>query len=393
MKRLVILGSTGSIGTQTLEVVRALAPSSISIVGLAARRNVTALVAQAREFRPKVVAVADEASAAAAAAALRPLGITVCSGPAGVEAAAAEAEADLVVNALTGSDGLAPTVAAIEAGCDVALANKETVVMAGRYVLGLARRRGVTILPVDSEHSSLFQLLAGRDPGEVSRLILTASGGPFVDVDADALAHVTVEAALQHPVWDMGDRITIDSATLMNKGLEVIEARWLFDIPSDRIDVVVHRQSVVHGMVGLTDGTCMAHLGVPDMRAPIQYALTYPFREPSLAARLDMHTQLSLTFERPDLARFPCLRLAYEALRAGGTTPACLNAANEVAVGAFLVERLPFLGIPAVVERVLEAHQPMPDDELGIIRMADRWARERALEAVASSANAAVSVG
>ena len=393
MKRLVILGSTGSIGTQTLEVVRALAPSSISIVGLAARRNVTALVAQAREFRPKVVAVADEASAAAAAAALRPLGITVCSGPAGVEAAAAEAEADLVVNALTGSDGLAPTVAAIEAGCDVALANKETVVMAGRYVLGLARRRGVTILPVDSEHSSLFQLLAGRDPGEVSRLILTASGGPFVDVDADALAHVTVEAALQHPVWDMGDRITIDSATLMNKGLEVIEARWLFDIPSDRIDVVVHRQSVVHGMVGLTDGTCMAHLGVPDMRAPIQYALTYPFREPSLAARLDMHTQLSLTFERPDLARFPCLRLAYEALRAGGTTPACLNAANEVAVGAFLVERLPFLGIPAVVERVLEAHQPMPDDELGIIRMADRWARERALEAVALSANAAVSVG
>jgi 1-deoxy-D-xylulose-5-phosphate reductoisomerase len=393
MKRLVILGSTGSIGTQTLEVVRALAPSSVSVVGLAARRNVTALVAQAREFRPKVVAVADEASAADAAAALRPLGITVCSGPAGVEAAAAEAEADLVVNGLTGSDGLAPTVAAIEAGCDVALANKETVVMAGRYVLGLARRRGVTILPVDSEHSSLFQLLAGRDPGEVSRLILTASGGPFVDVDADALAHVTVEAALQHPVWDMGDRITIDSATLMNKGLEVIEARWLFDIPSDRIDVVVHRQSVVHGMVGLTDGTCMAHLGVPDMRAPIQYALTYPFREPSLAARLDMHTQLSLTFERPDLARFPCLRLAYEALRAGGTTPACLNAANEVAVGAFLVERLPFLGIPAVVERVLEAHQPMPDDELGTIRMADCWARERALEAVALSANAAVSVG
>ncbi len=393
MKRLVILGSTGSIGTQTLEVVRALAPSSVSVVGLAARRNVTALVAQAREFRPKVVAVADEASAADAAAALRPLGITVCAGPAGVEAVAAEAEADLVVNGLTGSDGLAPTVAAIEAGCDVALANKETVVMAGRYVMGLARRRGVTILPVDSEHSSLFRLLAGRDPGEVSRLILTASGGPFVDADADALAHVTVEAALQHPVWDMGDRITIDSATLMNKGLEVIEARWLFDIPSDRIDVVVHRQSVVHGMVGLTDGTCMAHLGVPDMRAPIQYALTYPFREPSLAARLDMHTQLSLTFERPDLARFPCLRLAYEALRAGGTTPACLNAADEVAVGAFLVGRLPFVGIPAVIERVLEAHQPMPDDELGTIRMADCWARERALEAVASSANAAVSVG
>ena len=304
MKRVVILGSTGSIGTQALDVVRTLAPS-VAVVGLAARSNTAALIAQAREFRPQVVAVEDESRAAEVAAALQPIGITVCTGPAGVEVVAAEVEADLVLSALSGADGLAPTVAAIEAGHDVALANKETVVMAGRYVLDLARRRGVTILPVDSEHSALFQLLDGRDTSEVRRLILTASGGPFVDADLQTLAQVTVEAALRHPVWHMGDKITVDSATLMNKGLEVIEARWLFGVPGDRIDIVVHRQSVVHGLVELKDGSLLAHLGVPDMRTPIQYALTHPSRQPSAAPDLDVSGRLNLTFESPDFERFP----------------------------------------------------------------------------------------
>jgi 1-deoxy-D-xylulose-5-phosphate reductoisomerase len=283
-----------------------------------------------------------------------------------------------VISAIVGSRGLRPTLAAIRAGKTIGLANKETLVMAGAIVMREAEKAGVSILPVDSEHSAIFQCLNGERPGDVQRIILTASGGAFRDLSREALESVTREQALTHPNWSMGAKVTIDSATMMNKGLEVIEAHWLFDLPYDRIDVVIHPESIVHSMVEFRDGAVMAQLGTPDMRVPIQYALSYPARLPLTARPLDLVALGALHFRRADFARFPCLKMAYEAGRAGGTMPAVLNAANEVAVERFLAGEISFLAIEEVIERVLSAHDCIANPTLEAIEEADRWAREQA---------------
>jgi 1-deoxy-D-xylulose-5-phosphate reductoisomerase len=305
-------------------------------------------------------------------------GVVVLCGEGGVEDVIAASGADLVLNAIVGSAGLRATLAAFAAGADVALANKESLVAGGELVLAAAHASGRLLLPVDSEHSALAQCLDGAEPGAVTGLVITASGGPFRGRRRDQLGEVTASDALAHPTWSMGQKITIDSATLMNKGLEVIEARWLFDIPADRIEVVVHPQSIVHSMVELTDGSTIAQLGVTDMRLPIQYAFSYPDRWPSSLPALDFARLGPLEFLAPDLDRFPCLRLAYDALRAGGTAAVVLNAANEVSVEAFLGGRLPFPGIARVIEDTLTAHDVHDAQTLGEVRAADRWARARA---------------
>ena len=300
------------------------------------------------------------------------------SGEEGALEVAAHPEVSTVVSAIVGSRGLRPTLAAIRAGKTIGLANKETLVMAGAIVMREAEKAGVSILPVDSEHSAIFQCLNGERPGDVQRIILTASGGAFRDLSREALESVTREQALTHPNWSMGAKVTIDSATMMNKGLEVIEAHWLFDLPYDRIDVVIHPESIVHSMVEFRDGAVMAQLGTPDMRVPIQYALSYPARLPLTARPLDLVALGALHFRRADFARFPCLKMAYEAGRAGGTMPAVLNAANEVAVERFLAGEISFLAIEEVIERVLSAHDCIANPTLEAIEEADRWAREQA---------------
>jgi 1-deoxy-D-xylulose-5-phosphate reductoisomerase len=342
-RRIALLGSTGSIGLSTCEVVRGLG-GRVEIVALAAGGNVELLAAQAREFRPRLVAVADPARAAALAAELED--IEVAAGPGGIARAAAIEEADLVVSAIVGAAGVLPTLEAIRAGKDVALANKEVLVAAGPVVTELARARGVSLIPVDSEHSAVFQCLRGEARASVRRIVLTASGGPFVDLGREALARVSVAQALAHPNWAMGAKVTIDSATMMNKGLEVIEAMWLFGLRPEQIDVVVHRQSVVHSMVEFADGSILAQMSEPDMKGPIQYALTWPERVERPVEPFDFTTRRELTFEPPDLERFPCLGLAYEAARAGGTMPTVLNAANEVAVAKFLGGEIALTDIP-----------------------------------------------
>jgi 1-deoxy-D-xylulose-5-phosphate reductoisomerase len=353
MKRLLILGSTGSIGTQALDVV-ARAKGEFELVGLSAGTDHDALVAQARAHGVARVALSDPDAAARAAEAW--IGGEVLAGPEGLVRLVAESGADLVLNAIVGSAGLGPTIVALTEGIDVALANKESLVVGGELVVALAEATGAQLVPVDSEHSALHQLIAGEGgrPGVVERLVLTASGGPFRGRSRAELQGVTVEQALRHPTWAMGGKITIDSATLMNKGLEVIEAHHLFGTPYDRIDVVVHPQSIVHAVVSLCDGASLAHLGHPDMRVPIAYALHHPERVDVPVPTLDLAQVGSLTFEPPDLEAFPALRLAREAARAGGTAPCVLNAANEVAVHAFLGGRLAFMGIPDVIERTLE---------------------------------------
>jgi len=351
MKRLLILGSTGSIGTQALDVV-ARAPEAFELVGLSAERSHEALVAQARAHGVDRIALSDADAAARAAEAWTDG--EVLAGPEGLVRLVAETGADLVLNAIVGSAGLGPTIVALTEGIDVALANKESLVVGGELVMALSEATGAQLIPVDSEHSALHQLIEGEPAGTVDRLTLTASGGPFRGRSRAELEGVTVEAALQHPTWAMGGKITIDSATLMNKGLEVIEARWLFGTPYDAIDVVVHPQSIVHALVNLCDGATLAHLGHPDMRIPIAYALHHPERVDVPVPALDLAQVGSLTFEPPDLDAFPCLRLAREAAEAGGTATCVLNAANEVAVHAFLGDRLGFMGIPAVIERTLE---------------------------------------
>jgi 1-deoxy-D-xylulose-5-phosphate reductoisomerase len=353
MKRLLILGSTGSIGTQALDVV-ARAKGEFELVGLSAGTDHDALVAQARAHGVARVALSDPDAAARAAEAW--IGGEVLAGPEGLVRLVAESGADLVLNAIVGSAGLGPTIVALTEGIDVALANKESLVVGGELVVALAEATGAQLVPVDSEHSALHQLIAGEGgrPGVVERLVLTASGGPFRGRSRAELQGVTVEQALRHPTWAMGGKITIDSATLMNKGLEVIEAHHLFGTPYDRIDVVVHPQSIVHAVVSLCDGASLAHLGHPDMRVPIAYALHHPERVDVPVPTLDLAQVGSLTFEPPDLEAFPSLRLAREAARAGGTAPCVLNAANEVAVHAFLGGRLAFMGIPDVIERTLE---------------------------------------
>jgi len=355
-RRIALLGSTGSIGLSTCEVVRRLG-GRVEIVALAAGANVELLAAQAREFRPRLVAIADTNKAADLAARLAGASkledIEVVAGPEGLRRVASCEEAEMVVSAIVGAAGIVPTVEAIRAGKDVALANKEVLVAAGPAVMDLVRERGVSLIPIDSEHSAIFQCLAGSDRASVRRIILTASGGPFVDAAPDELARVTVEQALAHPNWDMGAKVTIDSATMMNKGLEVIEAMALFGLRPEQIDVVVHRQSVVHSMVEYVDGSILAQLSEPDMKGPIQYALTWPERVERPVEPFDFTRRRELTFEPPDLERFPCLALAYEAARTGGTMPAVLNAANEVAVGRFLAGEIGFTEIAACIRRTM----------------------------------------
>ena len=378
MKRIAILGSTGSIGRSALAVVAA-HPERLEVVGLAAGRNVERFAEQVAGVRPAVVALADNESLdRLRGAGALPAGAATGWGEDGLVAVATHPRVDLVLCASAGTAALGATLAAIEAGKTVALANKEVLVMAGRLMVGAARRRGVRILPVDSEHNAIHQCVDGRAPDDVRRYILTASGGPFRDRPAADLAAVTPEDALCHPTWSMGPKITIDSATLMNKGLEVIEARWLFDAPPDRIDVVVHPQSVVHSLVELRDGSVIAQLGVTDMRLPIQYAFSYPERWPAPLPALDLAACGPLDFEAPDTGRFPCLGLAYQALRAGAAFPAVLNAANEVAVAAFLARRLPFTGIPRVIAATLDAaaqRAPTDPTALAEVRELDTWAR------------------
>ncbi len=377
MKRLAILGSTGSIGQSTLDVV-ARHPADFSVVGLAEGHDVEQLAQQIERFRPQAVSVRDAESAMRLTGLLGAHRPEIHHGLEGAALIAALPEAEMVVSAIVGAAGLTPTVAAIEVGKDVALANKETMVAAGELVSAIAARSGSRIIPVDSEHSAIFQSLEGHRHEDIARLLVTASGGPFLHASREEIERATPAQALKHPRWSMGAKITIDSASLMNKGLEVIEARWLFDIPPERIDVVVHPQSIVHSLVEYCDGCVLAQLGVPDMRAPIAYALSYPGRRPSGVERLDLAKAATLTFEAPDTERFPCLALAYDALQAGRTMPAVLNAANEVAVAAFLEERIPFGAIPRIVEGTMRAHDPRPVAAIDEVVAIDRWAREQA---------------
>lgn len=377
MKRIVILGSTGSIGTRTLEVIEA-ARGEFFVVGLAAGRNVELLEEQARRYRPRLVAVGDESAARELSGRLSDLPIRVLSGEAGLLEVAAM-EADQVVVALVGAVGLLPTLAAIRAGRRVALANKETLVTAGRIVTEEARAHGVQIVPVDSEHSAIFQCLAGQRREDLAGVILTASGGPFRETPAEELSRVTVKEALQHPNWSMGGKITIDSATLMNKGLEVIEAHWLFGVDYPQIRIVVHPQSIIHSLVEMVDGSVLAQLGLPDMRLPIQYALTHPKRLAHRATRrLSLPEIGRLSFEEPDFQRFPCLRYAIEAGKMDGTMPAVMNAANEVAVGAFSAGTIGFMDIPRIVAHVMNKHAVVARPLVEGILEADRWARQEA---------------
>jgi len=380
-RRLLVLGSTGSIGTQALDVV-ARAQGELELVGLSAERSWEPLVEQARAHGVTRIALADADAAARAAEAWTDG--EVLDGAEGLVRLVLESDADLVLNALVGSAGLGPTVAALGEGIDLALANKESLVVGGELVIALAEATGAQLLPVDSEHSALFQLLAAEPAGAVEKLVLTASGGPFRGRSRADLEAVTIEQALAHPTWSMGGKISIDSATLMNKGLEVIEAHHLFAVPYDRIDVVVHPQSIVHSLITLVDGAALAHLGNPDMRAPIAYALHHPERVPVPIAPLDLVALGSLTFEALDDAAFPCLGLARAAGIAGGTAPCVLNAANEIAVHAFLGGRLGFLDIARVIAGTLDELPGEPIRAFETLYAADRQAREVAADLVAS---------
>ena len=381
MKRIAILGSTGSIGCNALSVVAA-HPDRLEVVGLAAGRNVGRFVEQARRFRPRVVAMASTTALEEVRQALADGTTTppVCrtAGADGLEEVATYPDADIIVCATSGTAALQAVLAAIMAGKTIALANKEVLVMSGGLMMEAARTYGATILPVDSEHSAIHQCLQGRAGTEVARLLLTASGGPFRSWPTDKLHGVTPKEALDHPTWDMGPKITVDSSTLMNKGLEVIEARWLFDVGPDRIDIVVHPQSIVHSLVELRDGSVIAQLGVTDMRLPIQYALSYPERWQTELPSLDLAACGRLDFAQPDTGRFPCLGLAYRALEGGSALPVILNAANEVAVDAFLAGQLSFTGIAALIEQSLDAGERegwSQVESLAAVREADSWAR------------------
>ena len=376
MKRLAILGSTGSIGRSALAVVDA-HPSRLQVVALAAGDNAALLADQVRRYRPEVVAMATSDSVDRLREACGAGGsATMTSGAEGLIAVATHPSVDIVICASAGTAGLEAVLAAIEAGKTIALANKEVLVMAGALVTDAARRRAVAILPVDSEHNAVHQCLHGRKREEIRRLILTASGGPFREFTPDALGQVGPDQALRHPTWQMGRKITVDSATLMNKGLEVIEAHWLFGVAADQIEVIIHPQSIVHSMVELIDGSVIAQLGVTDMRLPIQYAFSYPHRWPALLPSLDLARAGRLEFDVPDTDLFPCLRLAYRALEAERSLPVVLNAANEVAVAQFLDGRLGFASIARVIERTMDAHQAAEVTTLAQVRAVDRWARE-----------------
>jgi 1-deoxy-D-xylulose-5-phosphate reductoisomerase len=380
VKRIAILGSTGSIGQSALAVVDAYA-DRLQVVGLAAGENADLFAAQIARYRPRIAAMAS----GAAVDRLKQTGascdvIHASTGRDGLVAVASQPDAEIVLCASAGTDGLEAVLAAIEHGKTIALANKEVLVMAGGIVMEAARRRGVQVLPVDSEHNAIHQCLHARPAAELKRIVLTASGGPFRGQTASDLAGVTPEAALKHPTWRMGRKITIDSATLMNKGLEVIEAHWLFGVRANQIDVVVHPQSVVHSMIELVDGSIIAQIGVTDMRLPIQYAFSYPERWPAMLASVDLMSVGALTFDAPDTVAFPCLRLAYRALDAERSLPVVLNAANEIAVARFLDGRLGFTSIAPVIERTMDAHAPAEVTKLAEVRNVDQWARDHALE-------------
>jgi 1-deoxy-D-xylulose-5-phosphate reductoisomerase len=382
----VLLGSTGSIGRQTLEVAAAL-PNRIRIVGLAAHSNVELFCEQIAQWKPQIAALFDESAAQRANEILAtcPGAPKVLGGAEGLEAVATYAESNMALGAMLGAAGLIPTIAAIRAGKHIAIANKETLVAAGEIVVAEAATNGVLLLPVDSEHSAIAQCLLGESTSAIRRLTITASGGPFVEKSREEIANATASAALRHPTWNMGRKITIDSATLMNKGLEMIEARWLFDVPMEQIGVVVHRQSIVHSFVTFSDNSVKAQLGVPDMRLPIQWALTFPERVVGTAPALDLLKMNTLTFEPPDQARFPALQLARRAMELGGVAPAMLNAANEIAVQAYLDGQTNFYGITDCVAHVLERSTPVARPALADIFAADQEARRLALAYLGSA--------
>jgi len=377
MKRLAILGSTGSIGVNTLDIVRQF-PERFQVVSLSAGLNTGLLRRQILQFRPKIVSVLNKELAEALKRDLSPEAPEIVDGIEGLIKVATHPEVDQVVSAIVGAVGLIPTLSAIKTGKTVALANKESLVMAGKIVMEEARRNGVQILPIDSEHSAIFQSLLGHRKETIQRLILTASGGPFLNLPVSKLPDVTVKDALHHPNWEMGKKITIDSASLMNKGLEVIEAHWLFDMPVEKITVQIHPQSIIHSMVEYIDGSVIAQMGIADMRVPISYALSFPNRLPLSLPRLDLPRKGGLTFQAPDLDRYLCLKLAYQSIKIGETMPAILNASNEVAVNAFLDGAIKFTEIPLLIQRVMEDHDVNPVHTIEDILKADYWARERA---------------
>lgn len=374
-RRVVVLGSTGSIGTQTLEVARWHC-DEIKVVGLAAGKNIDILEEQVRTWRPSIVGIARQDLAKIFKDRVGDLDVEIVSGEGAASAVASYGGADLAVCAIVGTDGLIPTIRAIQSGKTIALATKEALVAAGRIVMDEAARYGVRILPVDSEHSAIFQCLEGHDILSVERLILTASGGPFLELSKEEMEHVTLKEALCHPTWSMGAKVTIDSATLMNKALELIEAKWLFGVNPLKIRAIIHRQSIVHSMVEFIDGSILAQLGAQDMRLAIQYALTYPSRARGGADRINLAELGALTFEEPDLQRFPALRLGYQALETGGTLPGVMNSANEEAVGLFMSGLIGFCDIPRLVEDAMLNHDVSEGSSLEEVLSADSWARE-----------------
>ncbi len=379
MKRVVILGSTGSVGKQTIDVLRGLA-HSFDVVGLSGNSNTEALVEQAREFKPAAVAVAAAAPKRQLASILDRLNISLLSGPDALVDLIRQQEPHIVVQAVSGAAGLPSSMATIEQGARLALANKESLVMAGHLLMPLAAKRGAEIIPVDSEHSAIYQCLQGRTGRDVRRVFLTASGGPFVDTPIDDLKKITPEEAAHHPTWNMGGKITIDSATMMNKALEIVEARWLFELEPTQIEVIVHRQSIVHSMVEFADGSILAQMGIPDMRVPIRYALTHPERPELSRDFFDFNRWSRLTFEPPDRKRFPAIDLGFDAVRKGGLHGAVLNAANEEAVGLFLKGVIPFDEISKRVSLVLGKTKHIQSPTLEEVLDADRWAREESTQ-------------
>jgi len=375
-KGIAVLGSTGSIGVQTLEVVASF-PERFRVIALACNRSAKEIAAQAVRHRPRVIALADREAAQTARQYLENLPVEITAGPEAVAACAVRPEVDLVVGAESGVTGLPPVWEAVRAGKTVALANKEPLVAAGHLITAEAKRSGAQLIPVDSEHSAIFQLLLGQDRGSVRRIMLTASGGAFRDLPADRLDSVTPEQALAHPTWKMGPKVTVDSATLMNKGLEVIEAHWLFGLAPEQIEVLLHPESIVHSIVEFADGTMLAQLARPDMRLPIQFALSYPQRLPRPEPALDIARLGALHFEEVPMGRYPCLRLAREALAAGGTAPVALNAADEVAVEWFLQGKIRFTRIPEIIESALAAHERQPGDSIASLLAVDGEVRER----------------
>lgn len=377
MKSIIILGSTGSIGTNTLDIIRRF-PDEFCVVGLTGGSNIDKLEEQIRLFKPKAAAVSTESSAALLRKRCADLPVEIMAGEEGITNVASMPDGEFVISAIVGAAGLVPTLSAIRSGKHIGLANKEPMVMAGKLMQDEARTHGVRIFPIDSEHSAIFQSLEGHRIEDVRRLILTASGGALWTLTHEQLQDVTPERALQHPNWKMGSKITIDSATLMNKGLEVVEARWLFNVPESSIDVMVHRESIIHSLVEYQDRSIIAQLGLPDMRTPISYAMRYPARMALDLPSLDLTEIRQLTFCKPDHDRFPCLNLGYESLRVGGTMPAIMNAANEIAVEAFLNHGLRFVEIAQVIRSTMDAHTPHAISCLEDTLEADRWAREKA---------------